>query len=99
MTCPQGIVNMAFTPFFRTRLQAGQIRVVPWLGDVDWLSDVDDEVLKCTGMSVLSESWCVEISLEAGQNGWSLGTFVVGAIVDDGVSEGTQKDGSTDFAA
>jgi len=88
------MVSMALTPFLRALLQAGQIRCGPSSDGETCLLEVVVEVLKCTGIRVLSERWWVEFSSEAGQNGWSLWAFAVWAIVEDGVNDGTQKDGS-----
>jgi hypothetical protein len=87
------MVSIALTPFLRALLQAGQMRCGPSSEDDACLLEAVVEVLKCTGIRVLSERWWVEFSSEAGQNGWSLWAFAVWAVVEDGVSDGTQKDG------
>ena len=61
MTCPQGMVSMAFKPLERPFLQAGQMRVrlVVLSEEPDWedLVEVEEglEVLKITGTRVLRE--------------------------------------------
>ena len=48
-------------------------------------------------MSSLRESECGESREDAGHNGCSLRTFVVLVTPEEGVKDGTQKDGSLAF--
>ena len=89
---------MALTPFFRALLQAGHIRFAVSSAEGLGPLNVDVEVLNLTGMSDLSESGCGEVSDEAGQNGCSLTLFATFEVVEDGVSDGTQKEGRDGFA-
>lgn len=94
------MVSIALRPLQRAFLQEGHIREVGGSGDTPEL--VDDEMVKVTGMRVFSESGWGDVSDEAGQKGWSLGGFVadeVCVVVEEGVKEGTQKEGSVGLEA
>ena len=75
-------------------MQAGQVMV--------GLLDVVDEsllLLNVTGMRVLRDKGCVSFSDDAGHIGDSFVGFFGNLSFVDGVSEGTQKDGSFSLAA
>lgn len=96
---------MALRPLERAFLHEGHIREGggsegDGLGDV--LELLEDEVVKVIGMRVFSESGWGDVSDEAGHEGWTLGFFVpdkVCVVVDEGVKEGTQKEGSVGLEA
>ena len=95
---------MALSPLLRAFLQAGQMRF-RGASEEDFGTDADvsKEVEKLTGIRVLRERGCGKLSEEAGQKGWSLRGLVLDVDVcvalDEGVSDGTQKEGRTGFAA
>ena len=77
----------------RTLVHAGHIRVGVLVEFESLL------VLNVIGMSVLSERGCVFVSEEAGHMGASLTGFVGPLPPVEGVSDGTQKEGSVSLAA